>query len=256
MVSRSAATIILATACWAQIPATQVALKQETPALTREGAAPKITPEVRGDIQMARKMYREAVESYQSADMKSPVIINKIGIAYHQMLELDIARKHYEKAIKMDKKYAEAINNLGTVHYAKKSYRRAVSQYNKALKINPQSASVYSNLGTAQFARKKYKQAAEAYETALSLDPEVFERRGTNGVLLQERSVTERALFHFYLAKTYAKAGDLDRAITYIRKSLEEGFKEREKFKKEPEFAMLQENPEFQQLMALEPRVL
>jgi tetratricopeptide (TPR) repeat protein len=256
MVSRSAVTIFLAAACWAQTPATQVALKQENPPLVREGAAAKITPEMRGDIQMARKMYREAVDSYQSIEPKTPVIINKIGIAYHQMLELDIARKFYEKAIKLDKKYAEAINNLGTVHYAKKSYRRAVSQYKKALKINPMSASVYSNLGTAHFARKKYKDAAEAYEKALSLDPEVFERRGTNGVLLQERSVTERALFHFYLAKTYAKAGDLVRAITYIRKSLEEGFKEREKFQKEPEFAQLQEHPEFMQLMASEPRVL
>jgi len=256
MVSRSAITIVVTAACWAQTPATQLALKQEAPLIPREGAAAKITPEMRGDIQMARKMFREAVDSYQLADTKSPIIINKIGIAYHQMLELDFARKHYEKAIKLDPKYSEAINNLGTVFYAKKNYRKAVSYYNRALKLNPRSASVFSNLGTAQFARKKYKLAAEAYETALSLDPEVFERKGTNGVLLQERSVTERALFHFYLAKTYAKAGDVERALLYIRKSLEEGFKEREKFKKEPEFAKLQENPEFQQLMASEPRVL
>jgi tetratricopeptide (TPR) repeat protein len=211
---------------------------------------------MRGDIQMARKMFRDAVESYSAADTRSPIIVNKIGIAYHQMLELELARKQYERALKLDPKYSEAINNLGTIYYAKKNYRRAVSYYNRALKIKPMSASIHSNLGTAQFARKKYKEAAISYEKALSIDPEVFEHRGTNGVLLQERSVTERALFHFYLAKTYAKAGAVERALTYIRKALEEGFKEREKFKKEPEFAMLQENPEFQQLMALEPRVL
>jgi tetratricopeptide (TPR) repeat protein len=235
-----------------------LAFKQDTPPLAREAVpAPKpITPEMRGDIQMARKMFREAVESYSQADQKSAIIVNKIGIAYHQMLELDLARKHYERAIKIDPKYSEAINNLGTVYYAKKNYRRAVSNYNKALKIKPLSASIHSNLGTAQFARKKYKQAAEAYEKALSIDPEVFEHRGTSGVLLQERSVTERALFHFYLAKTYAKAGVVERALLYIRKSLEEGFKDREKFQKEPEFAVLQELPEFQQLMVLEPRVL
>lgn len=257
MVSRFAATIILATGCWAQTSVSPVSFKQETAGTAREGVpAPKITPEMRGDIQMARKMFREAAESYAAADTHSAVIVNKMGIAYHQMLELELARKHYERALKLDPKYSEAINNLGTVYYAKKNYRRAVSQYNRALKIKPLSASIYSNLGTAQFARKKYKQAAEAYEKALALDPEVFEHRGTNGVLLQERSVHERALFHFYLAKTYAKAGAIDRALTYIRKALEEGFKEREKFQKEPEFAMLQENAEFQQLMASEPRVL
>ena len=94
-------------------------------AVARESVAPQqITPEMRGDIQMARKMFREAVESYSKANTKSAIIVNKIGIAYHQMLELDIARKYYEQAIKIDSKYAEAINNLGTVHYAKKSFRR------------------------------------------------------------------------------------------------------------------------------------
>ena len=257
MVSRLAVTVILAAGCWAQTPVSPVAFKQDTPPPAREGAsAPQITPEMRGDIQMARKMFREAVESYSKADTTSAIIVNKIGIAYHQMLELELARKQYERALKIDSKYSEALNNLGTIYYAKKNYRRAVSYYNRALKLKPLSASIHSNLGTAQFARKKYKDAAESYERALSLDPEVFEHRGTNGVLLQERSVTERALFHFYLAKTYAKAGAVERALVYIRKALEEGFKEREKFQKEPEFAKLQENAEFQQLMASEPRVL
>jgi tetratricopeptide (TPR) repeat protein len=215
-----------------------------------------LTPEMRGDILMARKQYREAVEVYGEVKPVTATLVNKLGIAYHQMLELDTAKKHYERAIKLDPKYSEAVNNLGTIYYAKKSYRRAISQYNKALKLSPNSASIYSNLGTAHFARKKYKQAAEAYEKALSLDSEVFERRSSHGVLLQERSIQERAKFHFYMAKTYAKAGVVERALLYIRKALEEGFKERDKFKEEPEFAMLQELPEFQQLMTLEPRVL
>jgi tetratricopeptide (TPR) repeat protein len=215
-----------------------------------------LSPEMRGDILMARKMYREAVDAYLEADSNSAVLANKIGIAYHQMMQVNLAKKQYEKAIKLNPKYSEAVNNLGTVHYANKSYRRAVGQYNKALKLNPNSASIYSNLGTAQFARKKYKQAMEAYEKALSLDPEVFERRNSHGVLLQERNVQERAKFFFYMAKTYAKAGAVERALNYIRKALEEGFTERDKFREDPEFAQLQENPEFLNLMALEPRVL
>ncbi|HEX9106321.1 MAG TPA: tetratricopeptide repeat protein, partial [Longimicrobiales bacterium] len=87
-------------------------------------------------------------------------------------------------------------------------------------------------------------------------DPEVFEHRNNYGVLLQERSVQERAKFHYYLAKTYAKAGMNDRALQYLRKALEEGFKEREKIPEEPDFAALKDNPEFQQLLTSEPRVL
>jgi tetratricopeptide (TPR) repeat protein len=215
-----------------------------------------LTPERRADILMARKMYREAAETYQQDSLENPVIWNKIGIANHQMLQLDAAKRHYEHAIKLKPDYAEALNNLGTIYYAKKSYRRATSYYNKALKITPRSASIYSNLGTAFFARKKYKEAATAYQTALELDPEVFEHRSSYGVLLQERSVQERAKFHYYLARTYAKAGMNDRALQYIRKALEEGFQEKKKLREDPEFAALRDTQEFKDLMELEPRVL
>jgi len=75
-------------------------------------------------------------------------------------------------------------------------------------------------------------------------------------VLLQERSVEERAKFHYYMAKTYAKAGMIDLALSYIRKALEEGFKDREKFTKDPEFTTLKDNPEFKLLLATEQKVL
>lgn len=228
----------------------------EPSSLGRPNTPAPLTPEMRGDIFMARKMYREAVDVYGEGQMDSAVLINKIGIAYHQMLQLDSARKYYEKSMKINPNYSEAVNNLGTIHYAKKSYRRAISHYKKAIQLNPHSASIYSNLGTAFFARKKYPEAFDAYQTALKLDPEVFEHRSTNGVLLQERSVTERAKFHFYLAKTYAKAGNVERALLYIRKALEEGFKEKNKFMEDAEFGSLREMPEFKQLMTMEARVL
>ena len=110
-------------------------------------------------------------------------------------------------------RFAEAINNLGTIYFAKKSYRRAIEQYKKALRLHPDSSSMLSNLGTAYFARKNYDLAFELYQKALELDADVFERRSSTGVLLQDRSVEERAKFHYYLAKTYAKAGKNDLAI-------------------------------------------
>jgi len=217
---------------------------------------PPLTSEQRADILMARKMYRESIDVYKEGPLDSAIIQNKIGIAYHQMLQMNEARRYYEQAIKLNPKYAEAINNLGTIYYAKRSYRRAIGQYNKALKLAPNSASIYSNLGTAQFARKKYEEASASYQKALALDPEVFEHRSAYGTLLQERTVGEKARFHYYLAKTYANAGNTARAIQYIRMALEEGFKERRKLMEEPDFAKLRETAEFKELMATEPRVL
>ena len=183
------------------------------------------------------------------------MIANKIGIAYHQLTDLGNAKRQYQRAVKLNPKYAEAINNLGTVHYAQHSYRRAINYYKKALEFAPNSASIYSNLGTAYFARRKYKSAVEAWSKALSLDAEVFEHRSSQGVLLQERTVGERARFHYHIAKLYAKAGLKERALQYMRKSIEEGFREKKKFLEDAEFAALRELPEFKEILALEPRV-
>ncbi|HTU45619.1 MAG TPA: tetratricopeptide repeat protein [Bryobacteraceae bacterium] len=216
---------------------------------------PPITPELRGDIYMARKMYREAIDTYRESP-DSPVIANKIGIAFHQLLLLDLAKKNYELAIKLDSKYPEAINNLGTIYYAQKNYRKAIRCYDRALKYSPPSASIYANLGAAYFGRKDYKHATSYYEQALTLDPDVFEHHSGFGTMMQERTVEERATFHLYLAKMYAKQGAKDRALIYLRKALEEGVKDRKKIPDMPEFVTLKTDPAFKQLIAENPRPL
>jgi len=209
----------------------------------------------RGDILMARKMYREAIDTYKEGP-PTAVLMNKIGIAYHQLADLNSAEKYYARAVKMDSKYSEAMNNLGTIYYSRQSYRRAIKQYKKVLRLKPDSASTLANLGSAYFARKEYERASENYQKALAIDPNVFESRNGVGSVVRDRTVGDRPTFFYYLAKSYAKAGMLDQALNYIRKSVEEGFKERQKFMEEPEFAGLQKDPEFQKIMAMELKVL
>ncbi len=231
---------------------------QRSSAVTKQAkpARRNLTPMRRGDILMARKMYREAIETYREGIRDAAVLYNKIGIAYHQLSEFRSALENYNMALRLNPSYSEAINNIGAVYYAQGKTKRAIKQYRKALKQSPDSASIYANLGTAYFARKKYKNASAAYQKALELDPDVFERRNTTGSLLQERSVKERAKLHFYLAKLYARSGNTERALLYMRKALEEGFRNKKKFLKDPDFKYLQDNEEFQRLLAMKYRVL
>jgi tetratricopeptide (TPR) repeat protein len=215
-----------------------------------------LTPEQRGDLYMARKMYREAIDTYSVNAKNSAILWDKIGIAYHQLGDLNDARKAYEHAIKLDKKYADAINNVGTVFYAEKKYRSAISRYNKALQFAPESASIWSNLGTAYYARGKFELMTQAYTKALQLDPEVFEKHGSVGTRMQDRGVADKARYHFEMARMYASSGKNDLALQYLRKALEEGFKEKEKLQQSKEFAALRETQEYKDLMTLEPRVL
>ena len=204
---------------------------------------------------MARKMYREAIETYREAP-ETAFLVNKIGIAYHQLTDLNMAARCYQRAIKLDPKFSQAINNLGTIYYSRQSYRRAISQYKKVLRITPDSASTLANLASAYFARKQYELASENYSKAVMIDPGIFEHRNGVGTTVRDQSVGDRPTYFYYLAKTFAKAGIKDQALSYIRKSLEEGFKERKKFISDPEFAGLQKDPEFQKIMESEPKVL
>ncbi len=218
--------------------------------------ATRLTPELRGDIYMARKMYREAIDMYREGPADSAVLANKIGIAFHELLELDLAKRYYELAIKLNPKYSEAINNLGTVYYARKSYRRAIGYYKKALRYSPPSASIDSNLGSAYFSRHDYKRASEWYNAAVKIDPDIFEHHNSFGILMQERTTTDLAIFHLYLAKIYARLGENDRALIYLRKALEEGVTDRKKIPDMPEFALLRKESAFRQLLAQNPKPL
>ncbi len=257
MVSARTFLISLAavTSAFAQVEQ-RLASNSFTPSQTPKPEAIKLTPEQRGDVYMARKMFREAIDSYRDGPQNSAVTWNKIGIAYHQLGDFGAARRNYEKAIKLDKKYADAVNNLGTVYYAQKRYKNAISRYHHALDLKPDTASFWSNMGTAYYSRGKFPEMTNAYEKALSLDPDVFEHRGVVGTELQDRTVADRARYHYEMARMYAKTGKNDLALQYLRKSLEEGLKDKVKMTSVPEFAALRETPEFQELLTLEPRVL
>ncbi len=211
----------------------------------------ELSLERRADIYMARKMYREASDTYKEALVHEPgsaKLVNKLGISYHQLMLLGSARREYERAWKLDKSYSQALNNLGTVHHAQGSYKKAIRSYKRALEISPYSASVYSNLGTSYFARRKFKDASKAYLQALELDPNVFETRGTFGTLLQERSVGNRGKYYYFMAKAYAGIEAWERAILYLRKALEEGFGGPRKIAGDSAFAGMRDMPAFQRI--------
>lgn len=210
-----------------------------------------LDPETQGDLFMIHQRYLAAVEAYKRADHDSPVVWNKIGIAYQHMYALDFAKMQYEKALSMDPKYAEALNNLGTVYYGMKNYHKAENYYRKAIRYKPETASFFSNLGTAYFSDHKYKQGVVAYQRAFALDPDVFIRESLERIA-EMGPVEEQANLNFTLAKLYAQAGNMKAALIYLRAALNEGFDNRKKIMGDKDLANLRETPEFHLLLAEE----
>jgi tetratricopeptide (TPR) repeat protein len=217
----------------------------------------QISGEELGDLYMARKQYREATEQYRSLSEQNPrnaVYLNKLGIALHQQTALSAALKFYERAVKVNPKYADAENNIGTIWYQRKKYSKAVRAYQKAIKMRDDMPVLYSNLGYAYFSQGKYDDSIAAFRTALAKDPQFFERGSSRtGSILQDRSVPDRGRFYFLLAKSFAEAGNVDRAIFYLRKSKEEGYTQISEVKKDPAFAVLLKDPAVIDLLAPKP---
>lgn len=214
--------------------------------------------ELRADLRMIRKSYWEAIDLYHDALRLSPnnaVLLNKIGIAHHQLSELGQAKKFYERATKADPGYPQAWNNLGTVHYSRKSYKRAIRYYERALELSPTQAAIRGNLGAALFARKKYDAALEQFRLALLLNPEIFQQRNLFGILMQDYSTEDRARFHYMLAKSLALLGNVERALYFLRSALENGFPLEEALA-EPAFDLVREDRRFQALFSNPPAAL
>jgi tetratricopeptide (TPR) repeat protein len=203
--------------------------------------------EKRGDLYMARKYFSEAADAYRKAiveDPKNAALQNKLGIAYHQLLQYDDAKKAYRKAIQLNPRFAQAVNNLAAVEYAQKHYKASVLNYLKALKLSPGDAVIYSNLGTSYFALERFDYAVAAYKYALQLDPTVFQRAGRVGSIVHQRDEKNAAAYNFYMAKTYADMHDVENTLLYLRKAWEEKF---------PDFRKALQNKAFD-FLATEPR--
>jgi pentatricopeptide repeat protein len=55
------------------------------------------------------------------------------------------------------------------------------------------------------------------------------------------------------IAKMYAKNGDMDRTLQYLRRAMEEGYKDIDNVYKDNEFATIRKDQRFAELMATKP---
>jgi tetratricopeptide (TPR) repeat protein len=219
--------------------------------------------ERRADELRSDKNYLDAVEYYDAAlrkDQNNSTILNKKGMCELMMQRFKDARKTLEHAVKADKQHADALNNLGVVYYElgvlnkdSGAFGKAIKTYNKAIAINQTSASYYNNRGAAYFAKKQYEPASIDYDKALSLDPDIFERNSRAAVQAMLPSPEDRARYDYVIAKLYAKNGVPEKSLHYLRKAMEDGYKDIRNVYKDNEFSEVRKDPRFTELMASKP---
>lgn len=242
----------------AQVPVsyTKPAQSTENSAVNPPAMTPRQIAEMQGDILMARKEYLPAVSTYLKileTDPKSAQVLNKLGVAFQQLGDLNRSEHFYKKAIHADKNFASAINNYGTVEYEKKHFGKSITLYKKALEYHTETATLYSNLGYAYFGNKEYPQAMNSFAQALALDPEIFERHGTSGSVIQQRTASDPGMFYFFVAKTYAQKGDAERAAHYLKMARDDGYNNFLSAQTDSGFARVIKDPRVQEVLQQPP---
>jgi tetratricopeptide (TPR) repeat protein len=223
---------------------------------TQQAPAKRIlTDEDRADIFMARKSYADAVDYYyrglRQTNFTNATLWNKLGIAYQSLQSYKKSRKAYKRAIHLRRDFPEPWNNIGTTFYMQRKYKKSVKYYEQAIKLKPDTASFHLNLGASYFGMKHYEQCVVQTRMALSLDPNILTERSSVGTIMETRYAGPR--FYYYMAKVFASLGRPEEAVRYLRRAMEDGFKDRKMLDADPDFQKISKTPAYVELLKNPP---
>jgi tetratricopeptide (TPR) repeat protein len=201
--------------------------------------------EEKGDLARAHKDYELALSYYRTAlrtDRQNALIYNKMGVSELQLHEYSTARKFFVQAVKYDPRNFAALNNLGTVAYLDKKYKSAVNYLKQALALNESSASAHLNLAEAWMGLGEIDRSMTEYTRALELDADVL-TSNPGGIQAQVITPEQRARVSFLIAKAYAKRGNIEGALEYLRRAKDGRYADMAKVYTDQEFAALWQDP-------------
>src|SRR2546427_1152400 len=98
---------------------------QENSEASNTPLSPRDKDELQARIYMAKKQYPEAAQLYSKLAQENPkdaAYLNFLGIALLLEGKTDLARKQFDRATKVNRRFSDAYNNLGATYYAEKEY--------------------------------------------------------------------------------------------------------------------------------------
>ncbi len=121
------------------------------------------------------KKEAEAIEQYQLAlklDPLGPHVHNRLGIAYAETGQLQLAAKHLLEAIRLDPSYADAYNNFGYLCDREGRLDQAMEYYFEALRFKPALVRAHANIANALGVQGKIDEAIVHWRKANAIHPE------------------------------------------------------------------------------------
>jgi tetratricopeptide (TPR) repeat protein len=184
---------------------------------------------------------KEAVAEHEKALEIDPsevqAHVNLVSL-YGRLGEVAKAEQHYHEAVRLSPDRADAYYAYGVLLLGQRREVEAQQALEHALQINPLYAEAQNNLGTLLEQQGKLDEARQQFEAALANRPGYRIARFHLARILVNQRKYDEAIQHFLkiltpededtprylyaLAATYARAGDRESALKYMRKAHEE----------------------------------
>jgi tetratricopeptide (TPR) repeat protein len=209
------------------------------------------TAEMKGDLERVHNNNLLALTYYQQAlraDPKNPALLNKAGITELKLQERGAAKKYFKQALKNDPRNISALNNLGAVACLDKKYKDAVKYLKKALELDESSAAAHLNMAEAWMGMEQVDRAMTEYARALELDADIL-NDSASGVSARVSTPAQRARVDFLIAKAYAKRGNVDGALEYLKRASDGKYPEMKQVYTDKEFASLWTDPRLEKIV-------
>ncbi len=207
--------------------------------------------EQKGDIARARNDYLLAAAYYQRAlraGGPDAQLYNKLGIAQLKLKQTSAARKSFLAAVRTDPRNAIALNNLGALMCIEKKYKTALNYEKQALELDEENPSFHVNMAETWAGLSQIDRAMTEYARALELDPDVFSSE-EDGVIAQVKSPEQLARMDYLIARTYARRGNLDGALDYLRRARDGHYPQLADVYVDKEFSSLWQDPRLQKIV-------
>jgi tetratricopeptide (TPR) repeat protein len=189
-----------------------------------------------------RGRWKEAIAKHELVLQFEPRLlrahINLISL-YGHLHEFEKAEEHYFAAVRLDPNQSESYYNYGVLLMQENKGREAEEAFRKALAANSQYAEAHNNLGDLLQREGKLAEAMAEFEKAIRNKPDFPQAHFNLGRLLVNQGRYKDAIdellktlssqddegrptYLYAVGAAYARAGDRDNGIRYMRLAREQ----------------------------------
>ncbi len=158
--------------------------------------------ELQDDYERAIAEFNRAIEL---APNRADLFIER-GRQYEHLEDWEAAIASYEQAVAVDER-AYALDALGWALWKREDHLKALRILRRAAELDPQNGIILAHLGMAYYRRLNYESASETLEEALAI--------------MDEDDINAQFTLTLGLSHVYKKPQNCDRAIHWLRKTLE-----------------------------------